>query len=445
MSATQSNRENRIRNDVLKLLYATMLVELSAGQVKEFWQRRPLKDGSTVLKDAELLRHIWDESKHVDLAYMMSVLNAVEPFLVSQGIPTLRFVDKLIAGLNKGAMIGVGPILGAMAPFLRFLFSSKDVLHFATKNVLPHILRKIVPSLRCQMVKHEARAGRATSVLLLNFNASSKKVLPPYDPYLFFARPLQLGPTRIGMAPLEEVRLLSDARTLDMIIEKGLLTFDRNEVRIKGRHAGSVVGFYEHCRRHGISLQGLDVPDKRVVEILESYVCPVRNREVLSRGCVYGAPICLVGFTYKVKPQPTEHFLTPIIHESLSGKNEEWQLACERHAGLVRELERRIVFVFHRSDETVSVDGRRLVKSAPALILADIVRKHVSTGKVDFTNRDFTCNGNGSAGIVPENFSLRLQRLSAILSEKFPEVGIVKTGRGQFRFRAPCRVELEEA
>jgi hypothetical protein len=432
----------KVRNDILRLLYATMLLELPSEQVKEFWRNHQLRMGNTILEDAALLRHLWDEDSHVDLTYGLSVLNSIEPFFVSHGISTLEFFDKFIAGLNKGAMVGVGPILGAMAPLLRLLFSSKDVLHFANKNVLPSILRKVVPSLHCRMVKHDARARSATSVMALHFDKAAGKGLQSCDPYLFFARPLQLGPTRIGLPPLEEVRLMSDMRTVDNVVERDLLSFDRNEVRIQGRLAGSFVGFHDYCRKNGVSPDALNVPNRPVVEMSRSYLCPVRKREVLYNGCVYGAPLYLIELQYRLKARPPEHFLAPIINEGVSGKNEAWQKAADRHLVLLRDLERKIVFTFNRSDETISANGRRLVKSAPALILRDIVRRHVSSGRTEFSNRDFT--GSGETGAPADNFSLRLLRLSVLLSEKLPEVAIVKSGRGQFRFQAPCRVELKE-
>jgi hypothetical protein len=438
-----SDRNCKIRNDILKLLYATMLVELPAQQVKQFWGDHPLKQEGAVLADADLLRYIWDETKHASLAYTMSVLGSVEPFLVSRGVDTLDFVDKLIVGLNKGAMVGVGPILGAMAPFLRLLFSSKDVLHFATANVLPFILRMVVPSISCQIVKHEARAGRATSVLLLNFDASFKKDLPPYDPYLFFARPLQLGPTRIGMAPLEEVQLLSDVRRVDVIVGKDLVSFDKDEVRIAGGPVGHYVGFHEYCNRNGISLDGLGVPDRRVVELSEAYVCPRRRREVMSKGCVFGAPVSLVKLAYRIKPQPQDQFLAPMIYDGIARNGEGWKKAAEMHSQMLGDLDRKLVFVFDNVHEVMWINGRRLAKSAPALILRDIVRSYVENGKTEFSNRDFT-GDRADSKAVADNFSLKLQRLCAMLSEKCPEVAIARTGRGQFRFQVPCRVDLIE-
>ncbi len=444
MKTSRSKPALHVRNDILKLLYATMLVEFPAELVKEFWHDKPFRDRTTQLREAALLGHLWDESKCVDLAYLMSVLNSVEPFLVSHGIPTVEFVDKVILGLNKGSVVGPGILLNAVAPFLRLILSSKDVLHFANERMVPLVLRKIMPAIDCQMVKHEVRAGRGSSVLLLNFDRTFTKEMPPYDAYLFFARPLQLGPIRIGMRPFEEVRLLSDARKLGSIVDKDVLSYGKNAVWIGGKQSGVVTGFHEHCKRNGLSLRGFNVPDRRVVEITDSYTCPVRKREVLSRGCVYGAPLFLVEIVYSLKHRPHEHFLSPIINEGVSKTGQGWRKAAQRHALLMHELDRKIEFEFDRKQEVIRVNGRRLVKSAPALILADILRRHLATGKVKFENIDFTDGGISFDGAPTENFSLRLQRLSAVLAERFPEVRIERTGRGRFRFHSPSRVEMRE-
>ena len=42
----------KIRNDTLRLLYATMLRELPLESVKKFWLTHPLNDGGVMLKDA---------------------------------------------------------------------------------------------------------------------------------------------------------------------------------------------------------------------------------------------------------------------------------------------------------------------------------------------------------------------------------------------------------
>lgn len=245
------------------------------------------------------------------------------------------------------------------------------------------------------------------------------------------------------MAPYEEARLLSDMRPVETIVEKSLISHDAKGISVDGRRIGVFTKFYDHCKKLGISLKESSVPDRRVVEIRESYVCPVRKREVLFAGCTYDSPVCLLKLEYSPRRQPHEQFFTPIVHESFAKDLNGWKKATEAHDSLVRELDRKIVFSFNKSRETMSVNGRRLVKSVPALILLDVVRQHVATGKTEFVNRDFTSEAN-DAPALSQNFSLRLQRLSSVLSDKCPEVSLKRSGRGQFTFQPPCKVELRE-
>lgn len=337
-----STRDVKIRNDVLKLLYATMLVELTPAQVKAFWRNHPYKLGNSALEDSQLLRHIWDESQHTDLVYLLSVCADLEPFLAANGIETLKFVDKFIVGLNKGSIVGAAAILGAFAPFLKFLFSSKDVVHFATEQILPFIVRKLAPSVQCEMVKHAPRSGRTSSVVLLNFNDSAKMELPPYDPYLFAARPLLFGPLRLGMAPLDDASVLSDTRKVETIVGQNLVEYTSRGVSIAKRHIGSFIEFNEYCKRLGLSLNGLAASNRRVVEITESYFCPDRKREVLFKGCVYGAPFCLIEVGYKNRSQPKDEFLAPLVHESTSAAADGWKIACAAHDVLLENWNEKL-------------------------------------------------------------------------------------------------------
>jgi hypothetical protein len=245
------------------------------------------------------------------------------------------------------------------------------------------------------------------------------------------------------MAPLDEACVLSDTREVETIVQRDLLEYTSRGVSIAKRHVGSFVDFVEYCKRQGLSLNGLAAINRRVLEVTESYFCPVRKREVLFKGCVYGAPFCLIEIGYKNKSQPKDEFLEPIIHESTTATTDGWRMAAAAHDALLRELERKIVFVFNKSHVAMSINGRRLVKFAPALILHDVIRRHVATGKTEFTNRDFTSGGDES-GPMAQNFSLRLQRLASVLSEKCPEVSIRRSGRGLFCFEPPCKIELIE-
>lgn len=434
----------KIRNDTLRLLYATMLRELPLESVKKFWLTHPLNDGGVMLKDAELLKHIWQENKFSDLSYVLTVLNDVEPFLTAGDVDTRVFVDKFVTGLNKGALVSVSSLLSFLAPFLKFLFHADDVRHFCLKNVLPFILQKMMPSLLCAVVMHERKSNRNTSIFMLCMDRTFQKKLPYHDPDLYIARPLQFAPTRLGLPAFESVSVVSDPRPLDAVVDGKHIVRRGGNVYVRGNLCGSVTTFFNFCVKNGISFNGHHIPNRPVIEITRDYICPQRKRTVLHKGSAYGAPVHLYRLRYRSNVKPSEQFISPLIHEGLSGKNEAWQQVHDRHARLLADLERKIVFVYHSSDEAVSINGRRLVKSAPAIILKQILHEHVVNGKTEFANSDFTADSKGRLAEITDNFSLRLQRLSAILSEKLPEVRIVRAGRGRFKLHAPCRVELKE-
>lgn len=434
----------KIRNDALRLLYATMLQELPRESVKKFWLEHPLSDGGVALKDAELLKHIWQENKFSDISYTLAVLNDVEPFLIAGGVDTQAFVDTFVNGLNKGAIVSVSSLLHFLAPFLKFLFHTDDVRYFCLKNVIPFVLQKMMPSLLCAVVKHEKKSNQNISVFMLCMDRTFQKKLPYYDSDLYMSRPLQYAPTRLGLPAFESVTMMSDPRPLEAVVVGRSFVCRGENVYVRGKLCGSATTFFSFCAKNGISFNGHRIPNRPVIEITSDYICPLRKRTVLHKGSVYGAPVHLYRLRYRSNVKPTEQFISPLIHESLSEKNEAWQQVHDRHARLLGDLERKIVFVYNLSDEAVSINGRCLVKSAPARILKQILHEHVVNGKTEFANSDFTTDSRGRSPGFTDNFSLRLQRLSAALSEKLPEIRVVRAGRGRFKLHAPCRVELKE-
>jgi hypothetical protein len=341
-------------------------------------------------------------------------------------------------------MISVSSLLHFLAPFLRVLFHADDLRYFCLKNVLPLILQKMMPSLLCDVVKHEKKLNQNTSVFMLCMDRTFQKKLPYYDPDLYIVRPLQYAPTRLGLPAFESVAMISDPRPLDAVVDSRHIVRRGEEVYIKGKLCGSATMFSSFCAKNGISFNGHQIPNRPVVEITSDCTCPRRKRVVLHKGSAYGAPVHLYRLRYRANVKPSEQFISPLIHESLADNNEAWQQVHDRHARLLGDLERKIVFVYNSSDEAVSINGRCLVKSAPALILKQILHQHVANGKTEFANSDFTAGSKGRHAGITENFSLRLQRLSAALSEKLPEFRIVRAGRGRFKLHAPSRVELKE-
>jgi hypothetical protein len=441
---TGGAKEIVVRNDFLKLLYATMLHELPADDVKKFWTDLPLTVNGRTLQLEDQLRHIWNDRETTSFAYVASALNSLEPFLVSKQKSAPEFVDTFLTGLNKGTIINVSSVLKYFSPFLKFLFNTDDLRQFALKNIMPFVLEKVMPSIHCSVVKNEKRGDLYSMVIALAMDKTFRLKTQPYDAGLFIARPIQVSPMRLGLPPFEEVRIISDTRPLDSVFGGSEWAMKGDRLTVRGHDYGFKTTFRDFCLRHDLAFNGLKVPDARVVEMTSDHICPVRKRPVLYKGCVYGAPLYLIRLRFQPKMKSSDNFLMPIIHESLSGKDGAWARAEGLHSRLMADLGRKVVLTFRKSDQTMFANGRRLARSAPALILRSIVKRYCETGIADFSNSDFTGEAGKGETLLADNFSLRLQRLSQILEVKLPEIGIVKTARGRFELVSKSRLKFRE-
>jgi len=441
---TGGAKEIVVRNDFLKLLYATMLHELPLEDVKEFWTGLPLIVRGHKLPLEDQLRHIWNDHETTSFGYVTSALNSLDPFLVSKRLLAPEFVDRLLTGLNKGAIINVSSVLKYFSPFLKFLFHTDDLRYFTLKNVMPFVLEKVIPSVYCSVVKHEKKGVDNATVMALALDKTFRLRTQPYDAGLFIARPIQVGPVRIGLPPFEEVRIISDVRPLDSVLARTEWTMKGDRFVVRGNDFGFKTTFSDFCLRHGLSCDGLKVPDARVVEMTSDYLCPVRGRPVLFKGCIYGAPLYLIRLRYQSKMKPSDNFLVPIIAESLAGSDDAWRRAEDLHSRLIADLGRRIILTYRKSDGTMFANGRRLARSAPALILRSIVKRYGETGITEFSNSDFTLDADVRESFPADNFSLRLQRLTRILEKKLPEITLAKTDRGRFELVLKSRLKFRE-
>jgi hypothetical protein len=105
-----------------------------------------------------------------------------------------------------------------------------------------------------------------------------------------------------------------------------------------------------------------------------------------------------------------------------------------------------IVTVHHYArDDSIFLDHDYLIKGVAGAILWRLLREHVATGRIDFTNRELRLDPSLKLPTHAENLDARLVLLRRRLQERGACLQIEKTGRGLFRLAVGCRVLLEEA
>lgn len=93
----------------------------------------------------------------------------------------------------------------------------------------------------------------------------------------------------------------------------------------------------------------------------------------------------------------------------------------------------RLVVDCYAADSSVFFDGEYVIKSLPGSILTRLLHEHVEQGRTDFTLREMRLDPALQNYAGRDNLDARLILLRRRLEERFPFVGIERTGRGRFR------------
>jgi adenylate cyclase len=108
------------------------------------------------------------------------------------------------------------------------------------------------------------------------------------------------------------------------------------------------------------------------------------------------------------------------------------------------EPERTVVVRHYHADNSVFLDHDYLIKGVAGAIFWKLLREHLETGRVEFSNRELRLDPLLRLPEHAENLEARLLLLQRRLCERESCIRIVKCGRGRFRLAFGCRLELDD-
>lgn len=448
-SPTPTVNSVKVKNDFLKFLYAAMLQELPSPVVREFWEKQ-IRPAGDPTKPADFYRGIWQEDAYSNIDFFIQVIESIEPFLINQDIDTREFINNALLKLNRGLVMSAKSMLQWSSSFLEHFFTTADIRYMILRQA-EHYTSILFPGLLQCLIQHTALENKNRDILILSIPKSSDspkgdsiEPLPPFDCEIWTANILRAMPVSMYLQPFEELFILADSRPVNNVIPH--IRKDGTNYFIENKKIGKEVDFHNFCKRNSLlkEIQKHNVDNSSVVEITEDYYCPVRKRIVLHKGCVYGASVCLFGFDYLASLKKPDTFMVEIIRAAIEETNSVWRNISKCHEKLMESLEPQINCVYHVRNESMSINGKHLIKSVPAKILRYVIMRRLENNQTEFEYRELRNWPDIITDFKRSNMAVRLTRLSKVLESKSANLKITKTDRGKFRFDLNGRLHYSE-
>jgi hypothetical protein len=442
ISGTQLQNRRLTPNDTVRVTYAAMLLKIPPPRVKSFWEKHLLDDQPEKTSLSNTLLRLWKEGEKVPLDYSFSIYRDLEEFLLTENINPTEFVEFIFNNMNTGASVSAKVVLGVLEPFIATLFHHHDLRHFYLKKI-DLINNRLRPGTIQTMLSHTSDGDWNHAVICFIPDPTFSDTTPAIDASLYMNRLLKMVPTRLNLAPFEEVETISDCRSIKEILPNSSIEVRNDSFFIDGERFGSLIHFSSLCRQLSLDMNRFQIPDTLVMFCDKNRFCPVRKRNVLLKGCAYKAPFYLTGIRYKSQVS-TSNPLATLIKELIGQKSPLWKQAAQKHKAFVELLRSKLHFSYDLNADILELNGKLLCRNAPAKILRKIVKTMVEEGRQEFEHREFVMDNEITPNPSAPNFSIRLQRVSKTISEKAPQFRIKKITRGAFRIECNGQLRYDE-
>jgi hypothetical protein len=347
-------------------VYQAMCAAFEPDTIRAFWEDHT-RVGREELPMADLLRMLMDRHATVPAAYDYQVTNALEPFLLRHGVDAEEFVK-------------FASYMSSYHPF----YSPEQILFRATKPVLlklsalydprraviallQNVASSITPE---QTVRSVKKTGPRSHIITLRHPGVPR--FPYEHDYHFYCR-IQIvnAPSVFGYPPFTHWNPLSDARPVErcllggerVVVDGGLLVINSNAY-------GTVLpSFGRACRERFDLTAGLAAgEDCPVVLVERNYLCPVRKRVALTKGCLYGGPYYLAEIGYDPIPVEKEDYVRRLFTLVKNADREADKKVTDMHALLTSRAIRVVYSAERQRCEVTAHDSPQMPN--PRLLLS---------------------------------------------------------------------------
>lgn len=431
----------------LKYIYSGTLKDLSLEQAYQFWMEIYTGYFKEKFSIQQFFDSLWNATIEPPFYNVFSILNQLDFYLIKHNIDPVKFVQNTLLSLSKGLIVSSERVLLLSNSYLADFFDSKD-LHGTILKVFSNLaLHSELQRETChRLLNHRTEGNQGIAMMMYCFSdqKNGKDRFPAYDFELWTGSQIQSVVRFFSLPPFDELTMLADYRTISDVIIDGEVQFSDGKAFVNGQYFGREISFYEKFVHQCAEFADAGISDCTVLLAEQDYFCPVRNRIVVHKNCVYGAPFYLYQLRYNHQFERPANFLTLVISALQEQRSELWLHLKQKHEQIVSKALLKLKVEYNHADESISINGVHFISGVPAKILKKILNINSRTKRVEFQYREFTKDSSIVNDPLNPNFVVRLTRLTKALENAYPELQILKIAPGRLKLEISCAINYSE-
>lgn len=414
----------------------------------------PVKDLLTLVKKdprftVKTLNDIYFEDSFVDEGVHRLIMNTVVNWLYERGENPDAFVQRIIDRCAAFEGVPARSVLRSYLPYVSQFYATKDV-----RQLCLDIIPKRYPLLTDpKFLRREVVDGNRKEYFSFRFDSPGMLVT---NPMRWFNGLVQIGPILLDTPPYEHMEFKAAQTSFIEALENRATAEMRDDgfVYVNGRAVGKNMTFGDCLEENGLQWEFDAEKKMSCVKALEDVVDEKVGAVLIHKGCYYGAPAAIVFFDYKadvVAPEPFNKLMSAVVKQEFDS----WQPIQKAQEQLLEGMNDSVTVIYYKSDDSISVNSKHLMRNVPARILRNLLREYTATGREEYENREFKRDPAICMDPLRPNFESRLNRVIAHINGTDDKDGNVTEGvkkyfeierhrRGGFRFVPKCKIIFRE-
>lgn len=430
-----------VSNLFLQLIHIELLLSYSVKEILTL-VKRDSRFNVKLLNDLYFGDSVIDEETHRFIA------NNVVSWLYERGENPDDFIERIVKRCSDFEAIPSRCVLRTYLPFISSFYSCKDV-----RELCLEIIPKRYPFLKqAGVLRNEVVAENREMLFTYRFDTPSALVS---NPMRWIVGMFRVGPLLLGTPTYEHMDFIASQTSFIEAIENRLpAEIKDGDVYVNGEIVGKSTHFSECVEKCGIKWENAAELEIGCVLATKDVVDPRTKTVLIKEGCYYGAPANILDVKFKANISNVEPFIK-LMNSVVKQEFEAWQPIQKAQEQLLDAMNDSVTVVYYKSDDSISVNSKHLMRNVPARILRNLLREYTATGREEYENREFKRDSAICMDPLRPNFESRLNRVIAHINGTDDKDGKESEGvkkyfeierhrRGGFRFVPKCKIIFRE-